>query len=168
MVANLQLNPTFVCCQILRRVSVCLSWSRQPNQPIAWLTRLFTFMPVMATALGEPIPDWWQELLIHLPPQPLSGSNAGGAVGAGQIYEVASNQNNVDDNLTPIWPAEVATILGEVPDRLRLNAGLRTLLQQGPAVRPNTANPRFNSPYIDYYATRGESTSRYTILLDLV
>ena len=83
----------------------------------------------------------------------------GGAVGAGQIYEMASNQNSVDDNLTPIWPAEVATILGEVPDRLRLNAGLRTLLQQGPAIRPNIANPRYNAPFIDFYATRGESKS---------
>jgi len=49
-----------------------------PNQPIAWLTRLFTFLPDMAHALGEPIPEWWEETLVHLPPQPITAPDANG------------------------------------------------------------------------------------------
>ena len=122
-----------------------------PNQPIAWLTRLFTFLPVMASVLDEPIPDWWEEILVHLPPQPISAPNA---IGGGQILGMASNQLSIDDCLTAVWPAEVADVLGEVPDRLSLISANNTLLSQGFAVSPNVS-PRYNDPYMDYHATRG-------------
>lgn len=122
-----------------------------PNQPIAWLTRLFAFLPDMAAALYEPIPEWWNDVLLHLPPQPVSAPNA---IGGGQILGTASNQMNIDDCLTAVWPAEVSNILGEFPDRVSLIAANNTLMGQGGAVTPNPT-PRYNDPYIDFHATRG-------------
>jgi hypothetical protein len=29
-------------------------------------------------ALDEPIPEWWEEVLVHLPPQPVTAPNANG------------------------------------------------------------------------------------------
>jgi hypothetical protein len=71
---------------------------------------------------------------------------------------MSSNENAIDDNLTPIWPAEVANILGEVPDRLHLNAGQRVLLGQGPAIHPSSGTgywSPFNFPFVDYVGTGG-------------
>lgn len=124
-----------------------------PNQPIAWLTRLFTFLPVMATALGQPVPAWWGEVLVHLPPQPILSVPS--QDGGGQLFGMASNIMVIDDTLTAVHPAEVADILGEIPNRAQLIAANTTLMKQGPAVRPNPEQPRYNAPYIDYTATRG-------------
>ena len=67
----------------------------------------------MALALEEPIPDWWDEVLLHLPPQPVSAPNANGG---GQIIGMASNAMHIDDCLTPVWPAEVRLHL-KLPQR---------------------------------------------------
>ena len=56
-----------------------------------------------------------------------------------RILGTASNQLNVDDCLTHVWPSEVANILGEFPDRLSLLAANNSLMQHGPAVTPNPA-----------------------------
>ena len=90
-------------------------------------------------------------MLLHLPPQPVSAPNANGG---GHILGMASNQMNIDDCLTAVWPAEVSNILGETPDRLSLSAANNTLLGQGYAVTPNPA-PRYNDPFMDYHGIRG-------------
>ena len=56
-----------------------------------------------------------------------------------RILATASNQLNIDDCLTHVWPSEVANILGEFPDRLSLLAANNSLMQHGPAVPPNPA-----------------------------
>ena len=92
-----------------------------------------------------------------------------------RILATASNQLNIDDCLTHVWPSEVANILGEFPDRLSLLAANNSLMQHGPAVTPNPARKclqqlplllpsvkeaaastaRYNDPFIDFHGARG-------------
>ena len=57
-------------------------WLINPNQPQAWMRRLFEFLPVMAEALDKPVEGWWAELLNHLPPQAVTVADDVG----GNIY----------------------------------------------------------------------------------
>ena len=92
-----------------------------PTQPQAWLTRLFEFLPLMATILNEPIPPWWRELSDHLPP---ITTGAPDSIGGGLYWGHATNAISPDDSMYALFPAETANILGSYGTYMRKNGSM--------------------------------------------